>query len=227
MRPIVAGRLWPRTIGPMPQPDRNPLAATRRLLVDGTNLLHALSQDVDGRAARRRSSAGCVARSRPPRRIELVFDGPPERGLRNERIAAGVMVRYSGGRTADAVILAMIDDVRLARRRRRHGGPPGRDRRPRPAPRGATPRRTDGRLRVAARAARCRSARVAVDRQSTTGASRGHATWSRAVVVAGPVERRRPGRDGPSRMEDRTRRHDQAGQPQKAPKAGGTGRMRP
>ncbi len=33
--------------------------------------------------------------------IELVFDGPPERGLRNERIAAGVIVRYSGGRTAD------------------------------------------------------------------------------------------------------------------------------
>jgi hypothetical protein len=45
--------------------------------------------------------------------IELVFDGPPERGLRNERIAAGVVVRYSGGRTADAVILTIIEDVRM------------------------------------------------------------------------------------------------------------------
>ena len=45
--------------------------------------------------------------------IELVFDGPPERGLRNERIAAGLVVRYSGGRTADAVILTIIEDVRM------------------------------------------------------------------------------------------------------------------
>lgn len=45
--------------------------------------------------------------------IELIFDGPPERGLRGERIASGTSVRYGGARTADAVILALIDDVRL------------------------------------------------------------------------------------------------------------------
>ena len=45
--------------------------------------------------------------------IELVFDGPPEHGLRNERIAAGLVVRYSGGRTADAIFLTIIEDVRM------------------------------------------------------------------------------------------------------------------
>ena len=44
--------------------------------------------------------------------IELVFDGPPERGLRGERIASGVRVRYSGARSADFVILSLADDVR-------------------------------------------------------------------------------------------------------------------
>jgi predicted RNA-binding protein with PIN domain len=96
----------------MPQPDRDPLAATRRLLVDGTNLLHALS-----RSAGAAPAAALIGRLRgaipATTIIELVFDGPAERGLRNERIAAGVVVRYSGGRTADDVILTMIEDVRL------------------------------------------------------------------------------------------------------------------
>ncbi len=48
-----------------------------------------------------------------PVTIELVFDGPAERGLRNERIASGVVVRYSGARTADTVILTIVEDVRL------------------------------------------------------------------------------------------------------------------
>jgi hypothetical protein len=96
----------------MPQPDRNPLAATRRLLVDGTNLLHALSKT--STAAPPAALIGRLRGAIPAATtIELVFDGPPERGLRNERIAAGVVVRYSGGRTADDVILTMIEDVRL------------------------------------------------------------------------------------------------------------------
>jgi hypothetical protein len=45
--------------------------------------------------------------------IELVFDGPPERGMRGERIAAGTLVRYGGPRSADAVILSLVDEVRL------------------------------------------------------------------------------------------------------------------
>ncbi len=96
----------------MPQPDRDPLAATRRLLIDGSNLLHALSR-TSGAAPQ----AALIGRLRgvipASTAIELVFDGPPERGLRNERIASGLTVRYSGPRTGDAVILGLIDDVRL------------------------------------------------------------------------------------------------------------------
>ena len=96
----------------MPQPDRNPLAATDRLLVDGTNLLHALTRT--GGPAPAAALIGRLRGAIPaPITIELVFDGPAERGLRNERIAAGVVVRYSGGRTADAVILAIVGDVHL------------------------------------------------------------------------------------------------------------------
>ena len=96
----------------MAQPDRDPLAATRRLLIDGSNLLHALSRAPGGAPP-----AALIGRLRgaipAPVAIELVFDGPPERGLRNERIASGLTVRYSGPRTGDAVIIGLIDDVRL------------------------------------------------------------------------------------------------------------------
>jgi len=96
----------------MPHADRDPLAATQRLLVDGTNLLHAISRTPG--AAPQAALIGRLRGAIPARTtIELVFDGPPEHGLRNERIAAGVVVRYSGGRTADAVILTIIDDVRM------------------------------------------------------------------------------------------------------------------
>ena len=96
----------------MAQPDRDPLAATRRLLIDGSNLLHALSRTAE--AAPQAALIGRLRGAIPPATaIELVFDGPAERGLRNERIASGVKVRYSGARTGDAVILSLIDDVRL------------------------------------------------------------------------------------------------------------------
>jgi len=96
----------------MPLPDRDPLAATRRVLVDGTNLLHSMS-----RGAGAAPAATLIGRLRAiiPAHvaIELVFDGPPERGLRNERIAAGTSVRYGGARSADEVILSLVDDVRI------------------------------------------------------------------------------------------------------------------
>ena len=99
----------------MAQQDRDPLAATQRLLIDGNNLLHALAKAAGNTGAS--PAAALIGRLRgiipAAGTIELVFDGPAERGLRNERIAAGVVVRYSGGRTADAVILTMIEDVRL------------------------------------------------------------------------------------------------------------------
>lgn len=99
-------------MGTMPPPDRDPLAATQRLLVDGTNLLFSLSRTSGAAPA-----AALIGRLRAiiPAHvtIELIFDGPPERGLRNERIAAGTVVRYGGARSADAVILTIIEDVRM------------------------------------------------------------------------------------------------------------------
>jgi predicted RNA-binding protein with PIN domain len=90
---------------------RDPLANTSRLIVDGSNLLHALS-----RGDQPQPPATLIGRLRAVipagTAIELVFDGPPERGIRGERIASGVRVRYSGGRSADWVILSLADDVR-------------------------------------------------------------------------------------------------------------------
>ncbi len=89
---------------------RDPLAATTRLLVDGSNLLHALSQ-----SAERMPSAALVGRLRgiipADVAIELVFDGPAERGLRGERIASGLRVRYSGPRSADSLILSLVEEI--------------------------------------------------------------------------------------------------------------------
>jgi len=90
---------------------RDPLANTSRLIVDGSNLLHALS-----RGDEPQPPAALIGRLRAMipagTAIELVFDGPPERGIRGERIASGVRVRYSGSRSADWVILSLADDVR-------------------------------------------------------------------------------------------------------------------
>jgi hypothetical protein len=90
---------------------RDPLAATDRLLVDGTNLLHALSHRPGALPP-----AALVGRLRgaiPARvAIELVFDGPPEPGLRGERVASGVVVRYGGRRSADAALIARVDEAR-------------------------------------------------------------------------------------------------------------------
>jgi hypothetical protein len=104
---------------PMPSHrDRDPLAATELLVVDGTNLLHALSRTPG--AAPPATLVGRLRAIIPAAiAIELVFDGPAEHGLRNERIAAGVRVRYAGRRTADAVIVTRLDDVR------RDDGPEG------------------------------------------------------------------------------------------------------
>ena len=99
---------------------RDPLANTSRLIVDGSNLLYALS-----RGDQPQPPAALIGRLRAiipaETAIELVFDGPPERGIRGERIAAGVRVRYSGARSADWVILSLADDVRAT------AGPVGTD----------------------------------------------------------------------------------------------------
>lgn len=90
---------------------RDPLAETDRLLVDGTNVLHRLARTAGGAPP-----AALIGRLRgvipAGIGIELVFDGPSEAGLRGERIAAGTIVRFGGPRTADAVIVGLVDEAR-------------------------------------------------------------------------------------------------------------------
>jgi len=90
----------------------DPLAGATRLFVDGTNLLHSLTR---GPRGARQPPAAVVGRLRAAIpadvAITLLFDGPPEPGLRGERIAGGVTVRYSGRRTADEVLLQLVNDA--------------------------------------------------------------------------------------------------------------------
>jgi hypothetical protein len=91
----------------------DPLTGTDRLLIDGTNLLHVLSRK-PGPAPQ----AALIGRLRAivPAAIgiELVFDGTPERGMRGERVASGLIVRHAGRRTADEVLLSLVDEARAA-----------------------------------------------------------------------------------------------------------------
>jgi hypothetical protein len=41
--------------------------------------------------------------------IEIVFDGAPEPGMRGERVASGVVVRHAGRRSADELLLDLVD----------------------------------------------------------------------------------------------------------------------
>ena len=90
---------------------RDPLAATDRLIVDGSNLLPALAG-----GGERVPPAALIGRLRAmiPASvgIELVFDGAPEPGLRGERIATGLIVRHAGRRSADDLILGLVDQAR-------------------------------------------------------------------------------------------------------------------
>ncbi len=115
-------------------PAASPLEGIERALVDGNNLLGALRRDGVGIAP-----AALVGRLRAvielPIRIELLFDGPPDPGMRDTRIASGVTVRHSGRMTADAVLIGLVreaqdpgavlvitNDVELRREIMRRGG---------------------------------------------------------------------------------------------------------
>ncbi len=90
---------------------RDPLTGTDRLLIDGTNLLHALSRKPG--AAPQAALIGRLRAIVPAAiGIELVFDGAPDRGMRGERVASGLIVRHSGRRTADEVLLSLVDETR-------------------------------------------------------------------------------------------------------------------
>ena len=94
----------------MPRLPADPFAATDRLLVDGTNLLHALNRGKEPAPA-----ATLIGRLRAavPAQIgiELVLDGAPEPGMHNTRVAAGLIVRYGGRRSADHVLLSLVEEV--------------------------------------------------------------------------------------------------------------------
>jgi hypothetical protein len=121
-------------------PDRDPLTDVTRVLVDGSNLLHALAN----RTVRPANAAGpqmgpgprlppsaLIGRLRAvipaETAIELVFDGPAEPGLRGERIAHGVSVRYSGRYTADTILITLVEEVAVKGGAMPGGGSPASD----------------------------------------------------------------------------------------------------
>ncbi len=90
---------------------RDPLTGTDRLLIDGTNLLHALSRKPG--AAPQAALIGRLRAIVPAAiGIELVVDGAPDRGMRGERVASGLIVRHAGQRSADEVLLSLVDETR-------------------------------------------------------------------------------------------------------------------
>jgi hypothetical protein len=90
---------------------RDPLIDTDRLLVDGSNLLHALARR--GGPAPQAALIGRLRAAIPPTiGIELVFDGPPDPGMRDARIASGLIVRHAGRRSADELLLGLVDQAR-------------------------------------------------------------------------------------------------------------------
>jgi hypothetical protein len=207
----------------MPAPDRNPLSNTSRLLIDGTNLLHSLQ-----RSAGAAPAATLIGRLRAvvpaPVAIELVFDGPAERGLRGERIAAGTSVRYGGARSADDVILSLVDEARAVY------GPEGTA--------GLLVVTDDRDLRYGARMRGARTAgsawligRLGSGRLSTS--SIGNPRPPRPVSLASASTSAAAQSDGDPSETDRvgwrpgrgatTKR----GNPRRAPRSGGAGRMRP
>jgi hypothetical protein len=181
---MVASRP-PRSGGPAGDAD---LELVELVIVDGDNLLHAVRGSRD---------AGGVAwllprlRAWKPTGISVIvaLDGHADRGLGTKRpIAPGISVRHAGVRTADDLIVSLVETRPYAERAR------------------TVVVTDDGRLRDRVRHAGATSRRVAwlVDRLS----GRGPASGTRASPEAG-IGRRAPSRsepaagDGPD--EDRVR----------------------
>jgi hypothetical protein len=101
----------------MPRRPVDPLAATDVVVVDASNILHALQR---GRSAL--PAAALIGRIRAlipaAMTVELVFDGTPEPGMRRTHVAAGVQVRYASPQSADGAILARVRSVEFEARGR-------------------------------------------------------------------------------------------------------------
>lgn len=97
----------------MRKPSADPLAGTDRLLIDGSNLLHALRRDGVGAPP-----AALIGRLRgvvpAGVGIELVLDGQPDPGMHGARVASGLVVRHGGRRTGDQVLIRLVDEARAA-----------------------------------------------------------------------------------------------------------------
>jgi len=106
---------WPQAVdaydGAVTTLPRDPLTGTDRLLIDGTNLLHVLSRKPG--AAPQAALIGRLRAIVPASiGIELVFDGAPDRGMRGERVASGLIVRHAGRRSADEVLISLVEEAR-------------------------------------------------------------------------------------------------------------------
>ena len=82
------------------------------ILLDGNNLLHALSPSERSRSAVRRLVLEAARHERMA--VTVVFDGPPPAGAPAEEVLGLVRVVYAGSRTADEVIVGRIPDGRAA-----------------------------------------------------------------------------------------------------------------
>ena len=98
----------------MPHPAPDPLQGTARLLVDGTNLLHALARTrapagPDGAPL---PAAALIGRLRAlvpaATAVTIVLDGVPAPGAVGRRVTSGVEVRYAGSRSADALLRDLV-----------------------------------------------------------------------------------------------------------------------
>ena len=111
---VLSEGIWPHSDraaydGRVARP-HDPLAGVDRVLVDGSNLAYAIRRGaapVPATALISRLRAAIPAHMA----IEIVFDGPPEPGLRGVRIASGVTVRHAGYRTADDLLLDLARPV--------------------------------------------------------------------------------------------------------------------
>ena len=115
--------------------DRRVLEGVGRLVLDGTNVLHAIRRSPVPLPA-----VALIGRLRaivpPGVAITVVLDGSPEHGLVARHIASGVEVRHSGRFSADELIaqlldtrgqdnsgtLVVTDDIELSQAVRRSGG---------------------------------------------------------------------------------------------------------
>jgi len=95
--------------------DKRVLEGVAKLVVDGTNVLHALR-----RTPAPLPPAALIGRLRaivpPGVEVVVMLDGSPEHGLVSRRVASGVEVRYAGRWTADEAIVGLADHESAAGR---------------------------------------------------------------------------------------------------------------